>query len=75
MILSEIKKKLEQELEKLKEEGKDVVETSQKIEVISSLISAGFIDSDEIFLGYRLSVKPCHDDVVEEAKHRHKKGK
>jgi hypothetical protein len=64
MTLSQIKKNLEQELWKLKEEGKDVVETSQKIEVISSLISAGFIDSDEIFLGYRLSMKPCHDDVV-----------
>jgi hypothetical protein len=62
-------------LEKFKEEGKDVVETSQKIEVISSLISAGFVDSDEIFLGYILSMKQCRDDFVEEAKHRHKKGK
>ena len=70
MTLSEIKKKLEQELEKRKEEGKAVVETSQKIEVISRLISADFVDSDEIFF-----LKQRHDDVVEEAKHRHKKGK
>jgi hypothetical protein len=68
MTLSEIKKKLEQDLEKLKEEGKDVVEVGKKIEVIARLISAGFEDSDEF-----LFLK--HNVVSDEAKHRHKKGK
>jgi hypothetical protein len=67
MTLSEIKKKLEQDLEKLKEEGKDVVEVSKQLEITSLLVSIIDELNDLIFLKRYF--------VEEEAKHRHKKGK